>query len=161
MTRSRRSEAGESLIETIVTIVVMGLATTALMTGLFVVNRGSALDSRQVNVQAALRAATDEATYKVSNDVRYFTCTLYGVTVTAPTGFTASVAVYSATSVPSNAVPPTTVVTPTFNTVVDDAANCTTQPVKKLVVTVTDTRTNSTGARQVTSIAFARQVAVA
>lgn len=75
MTRRTRTEAGESLLEIVVSVAILGLGVVALLGGLATAVAGSSLHRDQANVSAVLTAAGERVKFapykKCAKDTDY------------------------------------------------------------------------------------------
>lgn len=70
MVRGRRGDAGETLLELLISLMVIGVGVTAILGAVGIATQASTLDERQIQAQALLRSwgehivsATSDATY--------------------------------------------------------------------------------------------------
>lgn len=82
-------ERGLTLVELLVTVVIMGIAFTAVLGGMFTVAVSSDIHRRQAVATVALRSFAE--TVKQEAYVQCATTTSYGASYAAPSGYTASV----------------------------------------------------------------------
>lgn len=92
---SPRDDAGETLIELLVAVVVIGIATTAVLGGLVVAVDSSALARNESRVQAALRSWAEQlSAVGDTGAYRYVPCaapSAFPAPDVVPSGFTATV----------------------------------------------------------------------
>lgn len=81
------SEAGETLLELLISIAIVGIAVTALLGGLRMAVQGSTLDERQVHAQALLRSWGEHVVSATTDDT-YVACATPGTYSAAPWAYT-------------------------------------------------------------------------
>lgn len=95
--RASRGDAGETLIEILVTLMVIGVGVTAILGGFLVAVSSSTLSRSQAHVQAALRSWAESLTATtdgIGNPYHYVDCAGTGdfpAPTSMPAGYTAQV----------------------------------------------------------------------
>ncbi len=89
MAATRRRDAGETLVEVMLTIVIIGLTVTALLSSLGTVGRAGNAQRNGVRADSVLRSYAEAI--KVGAQLCASAGATYTVTYVAPTGFTPSV----------------------------------------------------------------------
>lgn len=72
--RGTRSEAGETLVELIVAVAILGIAGVAVLGGMLLNVKASALNRNQAGGGAYVRSAVEAIQKKVDNDGSYASC---------------------------------------------------------------------------------------